>query len=60
MANLITLVRFVLLFPLIVMAYVAPPDWQLIDAPLLILILALDGLARLSHELHNDRHAVRS
>ncbi len=44
MANLITLVRFVLLFPLIVMAYNAPPPWQLIDAPLLILIMALDGL----------------
>jgi len=44
MANLITLVRFVLLFPLIVMAYIAPPEWQLIDAPLLILIMALDGL----------------
>ena len=44
MANLITLVRFVLLFPLIVMAYIAPPEWPLIDAPLLILILALDGL----------------
>ncbi len=44
MANLITLVRFVLLFPLIVRAYVGPPEWQLIDAPLLVLIIALDGL----------------
>jgi CDP-diacylglycerol--glycerol-3-phosphate 3-phosphatidyltransferase len=54
MANLITLVRFVLLFPLIVMAYSAPPPWQLIDAPLLVLIVALDGLdgyvARKRHE----------
>ncbi len=45
MANLITLSRFVLLFPLIVMAYSAPPMWQLVvDAPLLVLIVALDGL----------------
>ena len=55
MANLITLSRFVLLFPLIVMAYNAPPYWQLIvDAPLLVLIVALDGLdgyvARKRHE----------
>ncbi|MCZ6744033.1 MAG: CDP-alcohol phosphatidyltransferase family protein, partial [Alphaproteobacteria bacterium] len=45
MANLITLVRFVLLFPLIVMAYVAPPVWLLPSAPLLILIFALNGIA---------------
>lgn len=44
MANLITLFRFVLLFPLIVMAYHAPPQWQLLNAPLLILIVALDGV----------------
>ena len=44
MANLITLFRFVLLFPLIVMAYSAPPHWQLINAPLLIFIVALDGV----------------
>ena len=44
MANLITLFRFVLLFPLIIMAYSAPPQWQLLDAPLLILIVALDGV----------------
>lgn len=44
MANLITLFRFVLLFPLIVMAYHAPPHWQLLNAPLLILIVALDGV----------------
>ena len=55
MANLITLSRFVLLFPLIVMAYNAPPYWQLmVDAPLLVLIVALDGLdgyvARKRHE----------
>jgi CDP-diacylglycerol--glycerol-3-phosphate 3-phosphatidyltransferase len=44
MANLITLFRFVLLFPLIVMAYSAPPQWQLLNAPLLILIVSLDGV----------------
>ena len=44
MANLITLFRFVLLFPLIIMAYSAPPQWQLLDAPLLIFIVALDGV----------------
>jgi len=44
MANLITLVRFLLLFLLVALAYWAPPRWQLVDAPLLILIIALDGL----------------
>lgn len=44
MANLITLFRFVLLFPLIVMAYSAPAHWQLLNAPLLIFIVALDGV----------------
>lgn len=44
MANLITLFRFILLFPLIVMAYSAPPHWQMLNAPLLIFIVALDGV----------------
>ncbi len=44
MANLITLTRFVLLFLLVSMAYRASPQWQLLDAPLLLLIIALDGL----------------
>ena len=44
MANLITLLRFLLLFLLVAMAYWAPPRWQLVDTPLLILIIALDGL----------------
>jgi CDP-diacylglycerol--glycerol-3-phosphate 3-phosphatidyltransferase len=44
MANLITLVRFLLLFLLVALAYWAPPRWQLVDAPLLVLIIALDGL----------------
>lgn len=44
MANLITLARFLLLFVLVAMAYWAPPPWQLLNAPLLIVIIALDGL----------------
>jgi CDP-diacylglycerol---glycerol-3-phosphate 3-phosphatidyltransferase len=44
MANLITLMRFVLLFLLVAMAYWAPPSWQLLNAPLLLLIIALDGV----------------
>ena len=44
MANLITLARFLLLFLLVAMAYWAPPAWQVVDAPLLLLIIGLDGL----------------
>ena len=44
MANLITLTRLLLLFLLVSMAYRAAPQWQLLDAPLLLLIIALDGL----------------
>jgi CDP-diacylglycerol---glycerol-3-phosphate 3-phosphatidyltransferase len=44
MANLITLARFVLLFVLVASALQAPPPWQLLNAPLLILIIALDGV----------------
>lgn len=44
MANLITLSRCLLLFLLIASAYWAPPVWQLVNAPLLIVIIALDGL----------------
>ena len=44
MANLITLARFVLLFVLVGLALWAPPAWQLGAAPLLLLIIALDGL----------------
>lgn len=54
MANLITLLRFGLLFVLVAMAYQAPPAWQLINMPLLFVIIALDGLdgyvARKRHE----------
>lgn len=44
MANLITLSRFLLLFVLVALAVQAPPAWQLVDAPLLVLIIALDGI----------------
>lgn len=44
MANLITSVRFGLLFLLVAMVYVAPPVWQLFNPVLLIVIIALDGL----------------
>ena len=44
MAHLITLGRFFLLFVLVAMAYRAPPAWQVINAPLLLVIIALDGL----------------
>ena len=44
MANLITLSRFLLLFLLVALAYWAPPPMQLVNAPLLVLIIALDGL----------------
>ncbi len=44
MANLITLLRFLLLFLLVAMAYWASPHMQMINAPLLVLIIALDGI----------------
>lgn len=44
MANLITLLRLLLIFPLVAMVYRAPADWQLLSVPLLYLIIALDGL----------------
>jgi CDP-diacylglycerol--glycerol-3-phosphate 3-phosphatidyltransferase len=44
MANLITGARFALLFVLVFLAYAASPAWQLLNAPLLLLIIALDGL----------------
>ncbi len=44
MANLITLARFLLLFLLVSLIYRASPEWKLINAPLLLVIIALDGL----------------
>ncbi len=44
MANLITFVRFLLVFVLVALAYWAAAPWQLVNAPLLLLIIALDGV----------------
>lgn len=44
MANTITSLRFLLLFLLVAMIYLAPAPWQLLNPVLLILIIALDGL----------------
>lgn len=44
MANLITSIRFLLLFVLVWMAYEVPPIWQLLEAPLIIAIFAMDAL----------------
>lgn len=44
MANLVTLIRFLLLFVLVAMAYWAPPWAQLADMPLLVLIIVLDAV----------------
>ncbi len=44
MANLITLSRFLLLFLLVASAYEAPPQWQLLNVPLLLFIIVLDGV----------------
>lgn len=44
MANLITLGRFCLLFLVVGMAYLAPPTWQLLDAPLVIVVIGLDAV----------------
>lgn len=54
MANLITTLRLVLLFVLVWLAYHASPQWQIAEAPLLVLIFVLDGVdgyvARIRHE----------
>lgn len=44
MANLVTLGRLILLFVLVGMVYWAPPAWQLWNAPLLVLVMAMDAL----------------
>ena len=44
MANLITLARFLLVFILVVLAYVRNPAVQTISAPLVVLIFLLDGI----------------
>ena len=44
MANWVTFGRFVLLFGLLAVIYSNDPTWQLINAPLTVLIIALDGV----------------
>ena len=44
MANVITLTRLLLIFPLVAMIYWASPEWLWLAPPLLLLIIALDGL----------------
>jgi len=44
MANAVTLGRLILLFVLVAMIYWAPPQWQLLNLPLLILVMLLDAV----------------
>lgn len=44
MANLITLSRLILLWIVIMVAYMAPPIWQLANVLLLIVVFVTDGL----------------
>lgn len=44
MANVITLTRLLLIFPLVAMIYWASPAWLSLAPALLLLIIALDGL----------------
>jgi CDP-diacylglycerol--glycerol-3-phosphate 3-phosphatidyltransferase len=44
MANLITLIRFILLFILVGTAYQLNPKWQLVNLPLLMTIFILDAV----------------
>ena len=44
MANAITLSRLLLLWLVVLLAVAAPPAWQLLNVPLLILVFVSDGL----------------
>ena len=44
MANLITFSRLLLALLLVLMVYEAAPAWQTLNAPLLLLVISLDGL----------------
>jgi CDP-diacylglycerol---glycerol-3-phosphate 3-phosphatidyltransferase len=44
MANLITLFRLLLIFVIVALALYATPTWQLINLPLIIVIISLDGV----------------
>lgn len=43
MANAVTFGRLILLFVLVAMIYWAPPHWQLLDLPLLMVVMLLDA-----------------
>jgi CDP-diacylglycerol--glycerol-3-phosphate 3-phosphatidyltransferase len=44
MANAITLMRLLLLLLLVAMIYGAPPPWQVLNPPLVLLVIALDAV----------------
>jgi len=44
MANLITSIRLSMVFIIVALALYATPIWQLLNVPLIIIIIALDGL----------------
>lgn len=44
MANLITLIRLILVFVIVALALYAKPAWQLLNLPLILIIISLDGL----------------
>jgi CDP-diacylglycerol--glycerol-3-phosphate 3-phosphatidyltransferase len=44
MANTVTFLRFCLLFLIVGLLYGAPPAWRLVNAPLVVVVIALDAL----------------
>lgn len=44
MANLVTFARCLLLFVLLLVVYWGTPQWQLLNAPIVLLMIALDGV----------------
>lgn len=54
MANLITLARLMLLAGLVALAYEAPPAWQAVNAPLVLVIFLMDGLDGWVARLRNE------
>lgn len=44
MANLVTLTRLLLLFGLVALVTAAPPEWRVVNAPVILAIIAMDGL----------------
>lgn len=54
MANLITLIRLVTVFIIVAIALYAAPVWQLLNVPLIIIIISLDGLDGIIARLRNE------